>query len=304
MQPTLLILAAGMGSRYGGLKQLDPVGPSGETVLDYAVHDALESGFGRLVFVVREQFRDAFREQVAARYQDRVAVDFACQEIGDLPAGWQPPAGRVKPWGTGHAVWCARHRLREPFAVLNADDFYGRDALQQLARFLTSARAADGPVQGCMVGYRLDRTLSPHGMVSRGVCTTDAAGTLRSVVEHTGIIRGGSDLRSTTAEGEHRLTGAETVSMNCWGLPAEVLGPLEEELMRFLQDRREEPGAEFYLPNAVGALIARGALRVQVLPTGGTWFGVTYREDRAHVQEEIRRLVESGAYPRSLRSAR
>lgn len=301
MQPTLLVLAAGMGSRYGGLKQLEPVGPAGETVLDYAVHDALSCGFGRLVFVVRRRFQDTFRTQVAGRYESRVPVELACQELEELPPGFTVPAGRTKPWGTGHAVWCARHHLREPFAVLNADDFYGRDALRQLAHFLSSPSAGGDPVPtGCLVGYRLDATLSPHGSVSRGICDVAPDGMLRSVVEHTAIAADDAGLRSTTPEEGRRLTGQETVSMNCWGLPLQILPPLEEQLVRFLESRGKEPGAEFYLPDAVGAMIAGGVVRIRVLPTSDTWFGVTYREDVDHVRNAIRKLVDSGAYPRSL----
>ena len=288
MAPTLLVLAAGMGSRYGGLKQIDPVGPSGETILDYSVYDALRAGFGRVVFVIRQDFEALFREKIGAKYQGRVPVDYAFQAVSDLPAGFTSPAGREKPWGTGHAVWCARAAIQGPFAVINADDFYGADAFLQLGRFLGRTKADDT----AMVGFRLSATLSEHGAVSRGVCAVHG-GKLTGIVEQTGI--------TPEQVGPGReFSGGEVVSMNCWGFGEGVLRGIGEELVTFLSTRLEEPKAEFYLPAAISNLVAAGRTSVTVLPTTSAWFGVTYRDDRPRVAAAIAGLVESGAYPKTL----
>ena len=286
---TLVVLAAGMGSRYGGLKQLDPVGPGGETVLDYAVFDALRAGFARVVFVIRRDFEEVFRERIGSRYAGRAEVDYVFQSLDALPAGFTPPPGREKPWGTGHAVWCAAGALRGNFAVINADDFYGADSFAQLARFLGAAR---GP-EFAMVGFRLANTLSEHGTVSRGVTASGPDGDLRSIVEHTGIAAG-------EVGAGRRYSGEEIVSMNCWGFTPDLLPGLDAEFRGFLAARGAEPKAEFYLPAAVSALIGRGGARVRVLPTSATWFGVTYREDKPRVQAAVAALVYSGAYPERL----
>lgn len=291
MHPTLLVLAAGMGSRYGGLKQIEPVGPSGETMLDYSVYDALRAGFDRVVFVIRRDFESVFRERVASRYAGRVAVDFVFQSLDALPAGVAVPSGREKPWGTGHATWCARRAVTTPFAVINADDFYGADSFRQLATFLT--KAAQNEV--AMVGFRLKNTLSEAGAVSRGVCQVDAAGRLISVTEHTGIVA--QDV------GEGRALLPDTiVSMNCWGFMPQVFAQLNEQFAAFLQHSvlAAPLKAEFYLPTAISNLIGRGHLAAQVLPTESSWFGVTYREDKPRVIASIRSLVEAGLYPSRL----
>ncbi|MBI5382322.1 MAG: NTP transferase domain-containing protein [Opitutae bacterium] len=293
MAPTLLVLAAGMGSRYGGLKQLDPVGPGGETILDYGVFDAVRAGFGRVVFVIRREFETAFREQVTAKYAGRVPVDFVFQALDALPAGLTPPAGREKPWGTGHAVWCARNAIREPFAVVNADDFYGADSYRQLAKFLMTPTAAGAAARFCMVGFRLDNTLSEHGTVSRGVCAADGAGRLLSVTEQTGIAH-----HEVGAGGKY--SGAETVSMNCWGVTPALFPALEAQFREFWARVPAEPKAEFYLPAAVSTMIARGEASVQVLPTANKWFGVTNREDRPRVVAALGELVQRGDYPAKL----
>jgi choline kinase len=304
MSPTLLVLAAGMGSRYGGLKQIDPVGPTGETVLDYAVFDAVRAGFKRVVFVIREEFAEIFKTQVAAKYADKIAVGYVYQSLTALPAGFAVPAGREKPWGTGHAVWCAREVLGEKFAVINADDFYGADSFAQLSGFLAAPIAAGyDPMSGhrppkaaiaafAMVGFRLDRTLSEHGVVSRGVCTVNY-GQLRGIVEQTGI------LAAEVGAGK-KFSGEETVSMNCWGFTSAVLAGLAAQFEEFLTTRGSDPKAEFYLPAAVAGMVGRGEATVRVLPTASTWFGVTYREDKPRVQAAILELVGSGAYPTKL----
>ncbi len=294
MQPTLLVLAAGMGSRYGGLKQVDPVGPSGETVLDYAVFDAIRAGFGRVVFVIRREFEGHFREMIGGRYADRIAVDYVFQSLDALPEGFAVPAGREKPWGTGHAVWCAREAVRENFAVINADDFYGADSFAQLANFLKHARASAGAkAQFAMVGFRLANTLSEHGAVSRGVCALGGDGQLTSITEQTGIVR--------DQVGPGRVfSGQETVSMNCWGFTPKLFGGMEGQFREFLAVRGAEPKAEFYLPAAVSTMIVRGEADVSVLATESAWFGVTYREDKPRVQAALNELVQAGLYPARL----
>jgi NDP-sugar pyrophosphorylase family protein len=294
MQPTLLVLAAGMGSRYGGLKQIDPVGPSGETVLDYAVFDALRAGFGRVVFVIRRDFEEVFREKIGAKYAGRVRVDYVFQALEALPAGRTPPVGREKPWGTGHAVWCAREAVREPFAVINADDFYGVDSLTQLGRFLGRANASSAqPAEFAMVGFRLANTLSEHGAVSRGICAAGPDGQLRSIEEHTGI------LASEVGAGK-KYSGEEIASMNCWGFTPAIFMGLDAQFREFLATRGGEAKAEFYLPAAVSTMIARREATVRVLPTESAWFGVTYREDKPRVMSAIAELVASGSYPAKL----
>lgn len=294
--PTLLVLAAGMGSRYGGLKQVDPVGPSGETILDYAVFDAIREGFGRVVFVIRKEFEEAFRTQVAAKYADQVKVDYVFQALDALPPGFVVPAGREKPWGTGHAVWCARDAVTEPFAVIGADDFFGRDAFRQLAAFLRDGTGdEDAAPNFAMVGYRLANTLSENGAVSRGVCAAGVAGYLEKVVEHTGIRR-----EEVGAEPGKKYTGEETVSMNCWAFTPEFFTGLNEQFEAFLDARGEELKSEFYLPEAVSEQVAQGLVTVEVRTTSASWFGVTYREDKPRVQAALAELVARGEYPAQL----
>lgn len=289
MTLSLVVLAAGMGSRYGGLKQLDPVGPSGETMLDYAVHDALRAGFGRVVFVIRRDFEAEFRARVGARYAGRVPVDYVFQALDVLPPGRSVPPGREKPWGTGHAVWCAREAVAGNFAVINADDFYGADAYRRLATFLREARGG----QFAMVGYPLANTLSEHGAVSRGLTQVGPGGVLRTIVEQHGI--------TPEQVGPGRpFDGSAPVSLNCWGFTPALFAGLGARLETFLAERGAEPKAEFYLPAAVAGMIAGGEAVVQVLPTTATWFGVTYREDKPRVQAALAALVAKGEYPTPL----
>jgi hypothetical protein len=290
MSPALLVLAAGLGSRYGGLKQLEPVGPSGETLLDYAVFDALRAGFGRVVFVIRRDFEGLFRERIGSRYAGRVAVDYAFQELGALPEGFATPAGRERPWGTGHALWCARGALKGNFAAINADDFYGADAFALLAAFLAGSGASAAGVQRtALAGFRLADTLSEHGSVSRGVCRIEA-GRLCSIDERTAI---------TPADvGFGRLfSGEEIVSMNCWAFGPGIFPLIGAQLAQFLEIHEAELKAEFYLPEALSRLVARGEAEVEVLRARGPWFGVTHREDRPRVAAAIAALVRKGAYP-------
>ena len=291
-----------MGSRYGGLKQIDPVGPSGETVLDYAVFDAVRAGFARVVFVIRRDFEALFREKIGARYAGRVQVDYVFQAIDMLPPGFAVPAGREKPWGTGHAVWCAREAITGGFAVINADDFYGVDSFARLARFLgetphaktkAPSAAPAAPARFAMVGFKLSNTLSEHGTVARGLCSSDANGDLTSIVEQTGIAR-------EEVGAGRKYSPDLIVSMNCWGFTPALFKGLDAQFREFLAARSSDPKAEFYLPAAVSAMIARGEASVTVLPTESTWFGVTYREDKPRVEAAIRALVETGKYPAKL----
>jgi hypothetical protein len=308
-------LAAGMGSRYGGLKQIDPVGPSGETVLDYAVFDALRAGFGRVVFVIRRDFEELFRTQIGARYAGKIAVDYVFQALDALPPGVTPPAGREKPWGTGHAVWCARDVVKENFAVINADDFYGADSFNRLATFLKS-RPAVATVRGydpmsghkppapvgpaktsefAIVGFRLANTLSEHGAVSRGICAADAVGRLASITETHGITAA-----DVGAELGKKFSGETIVSMNCWGFTPALFVGLDTQFRDFLAARGTEPKSEFYLPGAVSTMIARGETTVRVLPTESAWFGITFRDDKPRVQAALAALVGAGLYPARL----
>ena len=302
MKPTLVVLAAGMGSRYGGLKQVDPVGPSGEAILDYSVFDAHRAGFGKVVFIIRKDIEEVFRRQVGAKYEGLLPVDYAFQDIHDLPAPYAVPEGRTKPWGTAHAIRAARHAVNEPFAAINADDFYGRDAFARLAAFLERADAQERvPPRFAMVGYKLDLTLSDHGSVARGICQVTPEGKLAGVTEMTKLVRtpGGAENREDPAA-PVKLTGAERVSMNLWGFTPDLFGALEERFPAWLARRGAEEKSEWYIPFVVDEMIHEGAATVDVLPTESAWFGVTYREDKPFVTDAIRALVDAGEYPASL----
>jgi hypothetical protein len=303
-KPALLVLAAGMGSRYGGLKQVDPVGPGGETLMDYAVYDALRAGFGRVVFVIRRDFEADFRRRVAATFGRHVKVAYVFQEIDDLPGGRRPPATRTKPWGTAHAVRAARHEIGEPFAAINADDFYGRDAFVALARFLAEAPARREPAARehlAMVGYRLRQTLSPHGSVARGPCEVSADGYLLSLKEHPRITATPDGIVSTLPDGTTvTLPGDTIVSMNMWGLTPAFFALIEPLFESWLDRHIADPKAEWYLSDVVGALVQSGRADVRVLPTDSRWFGVTYRQDRERTIEEIGKLIAAGEYPARL----
>jgi len=294
--PTLLVLAAGMGSRYGGLKQMDPVGPGGETIMDYSVYDALRAGFGKLVFVIRKDMEQPFRQMVGARFEKRLAVEYVFQSLDNLPSGFTVPMGRTKPWGTAHAILTAASAIRSPFAVINADDFYGAAGYHALAQHLTP-----GAVDYAMVGFVLRNTLSDFGTVARGVCRVSASGDLEDVAEFTAIARDGRRARNTDAAGHvTRLSGDEVVSMNMWGFTPQIFVHLREYFQRFLALHGSDPQSECYIPSAVNELVSAGRARVKVLGTGDAWFGVTYREDHARVVESIRRLILRGDYPERL----
>jgi UTP-glucose-1-phosphate uridylyltransferase len=301
MKPTLLVMAAGMGSRYGGLKQLEPVGPGGETILDYSIYDALRAGFGRLVFVVSRSIESVTRETFGARYGDRADLSFIRQELDMIPEGFIVPEGRRKPWGTGHATLVADSVVNEPFAVINADDFYGARAYRLLADAFETVDSAGSDY--VMVGFPLGETLSDHGPVSRSISETDPAGHLIGAVELEAIVREGNSVRGKNRAGVSRaLTGSEIVSMNFWGFTPSIFAHLRERFVVFLDAgaANEDSSVEFYLPAAVDHLISTGAARVRVLEGGGPWYGLTYPEDKPAVVAGIAALVGSGVYPERL----
>ena len=298
MKPTLVVMAAGMGSRYGGIKQIDPVGLAGEAILDYSIFDALRAGFGKIVFIIRKDIEKDVKAFFGDRFEKRVPTAFVYQELNLLPQGFTVPEGRTKPWGTGQAILCARPAVEGPFAAINADDFYGRDAFQVIAEHLTRANPAEPSFS--MVGYRLKNTLSENGSVSRGVCSLDGRDLLRSVEEHTKIARTPRGIESLDEEHAGVLTGEEIVSMNIFGFTPALFPLLEREFKAFLAEKSGDPKAECYIPKVVNSLIAKGDGWVKVLPSAASWFGITYKEDKPQVQENIRRLIRSGEYPERL----
>ena len=296
IKPTLLVLAAGMGSRYGGLKQIDPVGPAGETIIDYSIFDAMRAGFGKLVFVIRKDIEQQFREIIGTRFEKRIPVEYAYQELDKLPPGYSLPAGRTKPWGTTHAILMAESVVKEPFAAINADDFYGQQAYQLIAAHLTS-----GTTDYAMVGFILRNTLSQHGTVARGVCRVDEQNHLKSVVEMMKIEPDGGGAKDTDAAGQiTKLTGEEAVSMNFWGFTPALFPQLRTQFDVFLKQSGTELKSECYIPSTVNDLVVTGQAKVKVLRTNDSWFGVTYREDRPQVVESIRQLIAQGKYPEKL----
>ncbi|MCB1096720.1 MAG: nucleotidyltransferase [Verrucomicrobiae bacterium] len=302
VKPTLVVLAAGMGSRYGGLKQVDPMGPSGESILDYSVFDAVRAGFGKVVFVIREDIEQEFRDQIGSRFPESLPVEYAFQRMDDVPVGYSVPEGRTKPWGTAHAVYAARHVVNEPFAAINADDFYGREAYETLAGFLSNPELGKAECRNCMVGFRLKNTLSAHGSVARGICALDESGMLVSIEELTDIYQAeGQNGENRPQGGEPRpLPGATLASMNMWGFSETIFAAMEEEFGIFLKQHGDEPNSEFYITTFMDTLIKDGREKVRVLDTNSDWFGVTYQEDKPIVVQSIAQLVESGAYPSSL----
>lgn len=285
-----------MGSRYGGLKQIDPVGPAGETIIDYSVFDALRAGFGKLVFVIRRDIEAQFKEIVGARFESRIPVEYVFQELDKLPPEFTVPAGRTKPWGTAHATLVAADTVREPFAAINADDFYGADSYRLLAQHLQS-----GTADYAMVGFVLRNTLSDFGSVARGVCQVDPENYLQGVVELTKIERDGAGARDTNPAGNViNLSGDEAVSMNLWGFTPGVFPQLRQSFQEFLERYGWDMKSEFFIPSVVNSLVVARKARVKVLRTNASWFGVTYREDRPRVVESVRQLIARGDYPEKL----
>jgi NDP-sugar pyrophosphorylase family protein len=299
MKPTLLVLAAGMGSRYAGLKQIEGFGPSGETIMDYSIHDALAAGFGKVVFVIRRDFEAAFRAAVGSKYEGRVQVEYVFQQLEELPPGFAAPPGRTKPWGTAHAIWCARRAIAEPFVSINADDYYGKQGFRALAAELGRPAAVDDVPSYAMVGYPILGTLSEHAAVTRGICEIDAAGNLQAIVERMKVERTATGARYLDESGTaHALTGREVVSMNFWGFTPAVFDQLEDELISFLEAQLGAPGnSECLIPVVVGQLLREEEARVRVLPTSDAWFGVTHPEDKPTVMKTLREMVARGDYP-------
>jgi hypothetical protein len=294
--PTLLVLAAGIGNRYGGLKQIDPVGPHGETIIDYSIYDALRAGFSKVVFVIRQDIEQAFKQAVGARFERHIALEYVFQELDRLPPGFSVPVGRTRPWGTLHAVLMAADTINEPFAVINADDFYGSEGYRVLAQHLQK-----GTTDYAMVGFSLRNTLSDFGAVSRGVCRVDGDDFLQGVAELTNIERDGAHARNTDSSGRiTTLSGDEVVSMNMWGFTPQVFGQFRDHFQRFLRSNGSDIKSESYLSSTVNELVLTGKARVKVLRTNDAWAGVTYREDHPRVVETIRRLVDRGDYPKRL----
>jgi dTDP-glucose pyrophosphorylase len=294
--PTLLVLAAGMGSRYGGLKQLDPVGPDDETIMDYSIFDARRAGFGKVVFVIRKEMEQAFKEKIGSRYDKRVPVEYVFQETGKLIPGFSVPEGRTKPWGTTHAILMAANGIHEPFGVINADDFYGASSYRLLAQHLQSETS-----DYAMIGFILRNTLSEFGTVARGVCHVSDDGYLKDITELKSIEREGPRITNIDDEGQETvLAGGELVSMNMWGFAPQIFPQLYEHFQRFLKRYGDDLKAECYIPSSVNSLVQAGQARVKVLRSADAWFGVTYREDHPRVIQSIGHLIEEGTYPHRL----
>ena len=309
MKPTLLVLAAGMGSRYGGLKQMDGLGPHGETIIDYSIHDAVEAGFGKVVYIVRESFKDQMEEAVKAKYKGVKTVDgeplkfvFVTQELNKIPARFPLNPERVKPWGTAHAVMMAADVIQEPFAVINGDDYYGKDSFKIIGDWCRKHENTKG--QYCIVGFELENTLSENGSVSRGICTYDAKGNLTDVVEHLEIAREADGKvygnNSLTGENHVELAAKALCSMNMWGFTPDYFAKSEKLFETFLEKNINEPKKEFYIPYAVDVIVKNGEGSCEVLSTPSRWFGVTFKEDRPGVVAKFAELVEKGVYPSPL----
>lgn len=295
---TLLVLAAGMGSRYGGLKQLDAVGPNGETVIDYSVFDAIRAGFKKVVFIIREDFKKEFQSSIGNKFQSQIEVEYAYQKLEVLPSGYSLPQDREKPWGTGHAILSAKQVVNEPFAVINADDFYGKLSYQKIFQYLSTVSIDSSPSKFCMVGYPLINTLSEFGSVSRGICIVSDQNKLESVNELTCIQKIENEIvNEDEFQKRQVLSGDEVVSMNMWGFTPQLFSQLEKLFSEFLSENIDNLSSEFYIPFAVDSLIQSNIANVEVLETTEQWFGVTYKEDKSYVQSAVYNLIESGEYP-------
>ncbi len=297
MSPTLLILAAGIGSRFGGLKQAEGVGPSGEAILDYSIYDAIRAGFKKVVFIIRKEILDDMKQIFFEKWQDKIEVDYVFQEIDDLPAGFRPPTGRVKPWGTGHAIWVAREKIREPFCVINADDFYGRRSYELASSFLSDM---DNLLQGryALIGYILMNTLSDYGYVSRAECQTNSEKLLTSITERLKIKREGEIVvYQDDRDGIISIDENTVVSMNIWGFMPSLFKRLEDDLIEFLKNNPDSLKTEFLLPDVIDRLVKSGEVEIPVIPTDAQWFGLTYKEDLEIVRGRLSDLVGAGLYP-------
>jgi UTP-glucose-1-phosphate uridylyltransferase len=297
MKPTLIILAAGMGSRYGGLKQLDEVGPNGEAIIDYSLYDAIRAGFGKVVFVIRHDFEEAFKERFDPKLKGRIAVEYVYQSLDKIPEGCTLSPDRQKPWGTAHALLMADGVVNEPMAVINADDFYGKAAYSAMADFLTSSTDSG---EYAMIGYNVENTLSEHGSVSRGVCATDADGFLTTIVERTKIIGEPDGIFYYEEDGRYPLKHKSPVSMNFWGLKPNVFKYLNEGFSQFIKDHGNELKSEYFIPLLINDNIVNGNIRTKVIECDSPWFGVTYIEDKPIVKGRIEELISDGIYPEHL----
>jgi choline kinase len=296
MKPTLLILAAGMASRYGSMKQVDGFGPNGETIIDYSIYDAIKAGFGKVSFIIREEFLDSFKNIFEPKLKGRIEIDYVFQSYDLKPFGIEKTIERAKPWGTAHAVLAARNQINEPFCVINADDFYGYEAFEKMAQFLTTEVADD---TYSLMGYQIDRTLSDYGSVSRGVCKVED-GNMIEINERTEVYFKDGDVYYKDASGEHQLPNDTRVSMNFWGFTPAVFKQSEEMFRKFVEANENNPKAEFFIPLVADELIKSGVAKFKVIPTGNKWFGVTYKEDKSIVQDSISELVNNGTYPSNL----
>jgi UTP-glucose-1-phosphate uridylyltransferase len=297
MKPTLLILAAGMGSRYGGLKQMDELGPNGEAIIDYSVFDAIRAGFGKVVFVIRESFADAFKERFEPSLKGKIETEYVFQNLDDLPEGFSVPEGREKPWGTGHAMLMAKDVIKEPFAVVNADDFYGQEAYELAIKFIKEYPADN---EYAMIGYPMRNTLSEFGTVSRGVCNTNEKGYLQTIVERTKIGWEGKEIFFYEGDEKTRLNGNDPVSMNFWVFKPDFFAHMETSFKEFLKKKGHEMKSEFFFNITTDELIRAKKASTLVIDTDSNWFGVTYQEDKPMVQSSINKLIEEGKYPARL----
>ncbi|MBA2249563.1 MAG: nucleotidyltransferase [Chitinophagaceae bacterium] len=299
MKPTLLVLAAGMATRYGSMKQIEGFGPSGETIMDYSIYDAIRAGFGKVVFIIRKDFEDNFKSIFEPKLNGKIETAYVDQDLTDFTDGFQIPPERKKPWGTAHAVLCAKDAIAEPFAVINADDFYGRDAFEKAFQFLTTDVS---PKKYCIIGYELPKTLSDNGTVSRGVCEVDANGNLITITERTKIYKDAASGKIVYEEsdGKHDVPDTVKVSMNFWGFDRSVFDFIEKLFRQFLTDNINDPKAEFFIPILGDDFIKKEGGTIKVIPTSSQWFGVTYKEDAPGVKQNVQKLVDAGAYPASL----
>jgi len=300
MDLTLVVMAAGLGSRYGGLKQVEPVGPGGELLLEYSLYDSIRAGFGRAVFVIKPEIETIFKQRIGSKLEGRLPVGYAYQRLDQLPSGFEVPRNRLKPWGTAHAVLAAREYVSGPFAVINGDDFYGRDSFAILADFLRKEAAGSGDIMA-MVGYPVENTLSPHGPVARGLCLVDGEGFLREIVERPQVQSFQAQVRYSHDGREwYEVPRGSLASMNLWGFPPNFLSEVETRFSKFLSGLTQPEKEEYYLPAVVNELIQEDRARVRVLPTRDRWFGITYRQDRDLVASAIADLVSRGLYPQKL----
>ncbi|HVT87126.1 MAG TPA: sugar phosphate nucleotidyltransferase [Chitinophagaceae bacterium] len=296
MKPTLLVLAAGMASRYGSMKQIQGFGPNGETIMDYSIYDAIRAGFGKVVFIIRSDFAENFKNIIEPKIKGRIEIEYVYQELDSFTEGYNAPAERTKPWGTAHAVLCAKTAIHEPFAVINADDFYGSDGFYKAAQFLQND-CRDGLFS--IIGYDLAKTLSENGSVSRGVCEVDKDGYLVTVVERTKIYREGNRIVYDDADGKHETPIDSKVSMNFWCFPASSFELIQRIFLDFLKEKGTDPKAEFFIPIIGDRFIKEGG-KIKLIPTSAEWFGVTYKEDAPGVEKKLRALISKGEYPERL----